>query len=76
VLTGNLLHGTMNYNLIGGLYMNELTMACRKLDVLLKSGIELDRQVKINQAWDTLSKMSYSKSIQRQKINNICKKNT
>ena len=54
--------------------MSELQLACRKLDILLKSGIELDRQVKINQAWAALSKMSYNKRIQRQKINSICKK--
>ena len=54
--------------------MNELKLACKKLDILLKSGIELDRQVKIDQAWATLSKMSYNKRIKRQKINNICKK--
>ena len=56
--------------------MNELKLACKKLDILLKSGIELDRQVKINQAWASMSKMSYNKRIKRQKINNICKKST
>ena len=56
--------------------MNELQLACKKLDILLKSGIELDRQVKIDQAWAALSKMSYNKRIQRQKINSICKKST
>ena len=54
--------------------MNELKLACKKLDILLKSGIELDRQVKIDQAWASMSKSSYSKRIQRQKINSICKK--
>ena len=56
--------------------MNELNLACKKLDILLKSGIELDRQVKIDQAWASMSKSSYNKRIQRQKIHNICKKNT
>ena len=56
--------------------MNELKLACKKLDILLKSGIELDRQVKIDQAWSSMSKVSYNKRIQRQKINSICKKNT
>ena len=54
--------------------MNELKLACKKLDILLKSGIELDRQVKIDQAWSSMSKVSYKSRIQNQKINNICKK--
>ena len=56
--------------------MNELKLACKKLDILLKSGIELDRQVKIDQAWSSMGKVSYKSRIQRQKINSICKKST
>lgn len=54
--------------------MNELKLACKKLDLLIKSGIELDRQVKIDQAWASMSKSSYSKRIKRQKMMNVCKK--
>jgi hypothetical protein len=54
--------------------MTELQLACKKLDIIIKSGIDLDRQKSIDQAWNTMSKSSYNKRIKRQKIANICKK--
>ena len=54
--------------------MTELQLACKKLDTIIKAGIDLDRQKSIDQAWNTMSKSSYSKRIQRQKMMSICKK--
>jgi hypothetical protein len=54
--------------------MTELTLACKKLDTIIKAGIDLNRQKSIDQAWNTMSKSSYSKRIKRQKMMSICKK--
>jgi hypothetical protein len=54
--------------------MTELTLACKKLDTIIKAGINLDRQKSIDQAWDHMAKSSYSKRIKIQKMMNICKK--
>lgn len=54
--------------------MTELQLACKKLDTIIKAGINLDRQKSIDQAWAYMAKVSYSKRIKRQKIASICKK--
>lgn len=64
----------VHYRQLREAIMTELTLACKKLDTIIKSGIDLDRQKSIDQAWNTMSKSSYSKRIKIQKINNICRK--
>jgi hypothetical protein len=54
--------------------MTELQLACKKLDTIIKAGIDLDRQKSIDQAWYSMSKSSYNKRIKRQKMINLYKK--
>ena len=53
--------------------MNELKLACKKLDILIKSGIDLDRSKAIAREWERMGKVSYKSRIQRQKINSLKK---
>jgi len=53
--------------------MSELTMACKKLDILIRSGIDLDRSKAIAREWERMGKVSYKSRIQRQKIDSLKK---
>ena len=53
--------------------MSELTMACRKLDILIRSGVDLDHSKAIAREWERLGKVSYKSRIQKQKINSLKK---
>ena len=53
--------------------MSELTMACRKLDILIRTGVDLDRSKAIAREWERMGKVSYKSRIQRQKINSLRK---
>jgi hypothetical protein len=63
----------MNYNLIGGSNMSDLQMACRKLDLLIKAGVDLDRSKAIAKEWARMGKVSYKSRIQKQKIDSLKK---
>jgi hypothetical protein len=73
VLTIIYIHGIVSYNLIGGLTMSELNLACKKLDLLIKSGIDLDRSKAIAREWKRMGKLTYKKRIISQKIDNLRK---
>lgn len=53
--------------------MNELNLACKKLDLLIKSGIDIDRSKAIAKEWERMGKLTYSKRIIRQKMDNLRK---
>ena len=53
--------------------MNDLQLACKKLDVLIRSGIDIDRSKAIAREWERLGKVSYNSRIQKQKINSLKK---
>ena len=53
--------------------MSELQLACRKLDILIRSGVDLDRSRAIAKEWERLGKVSYKSRIQRQKMDNLRK---
>jgi hypothetical protein len=53
--------------------MSDLQLACRKLDLLIKSGVDLDHSKVIARAWATMGKTSYQTRIARQKINSLKK---
>ena len=53
--------------------MSELTIACRKLDLLIKAGVDLDRSRAIAKEWERMGKVSYKSRIQKQKINSLKK---
>ena len=53
--------------------MNDLTMACRKLDLLIKAGVDIDRSKAIAREWERMGKVSYKSRIQRQKIDSLKK---
>ena len=53
--------------------MTDLTMACRKLDILIRSGIDIDRSKAIAKEWESMGKVSYNSRIQRQKIDSLRK---
>ena len=53
--------------------MSELQQACRKLDILIRSGVDLDRSRAIAKEWERLGKVSYKSRIQKQKINSLKK---
>ena len=53
--------------------MSDLQLACRKLDILIRSGIDIDRSKAIAREWERMGKVSYKSRIQRQKINSLRK---
>ena len=53
--------------------MSDLKLACKKLDLLIKSGIDLDRSKAIAKEWERMGKLSYKKRIIRQKVDNLRK---
>ena len=53
--------------------MSDLTMACRKLDLLIKAGVDLDQSKAIAREWERMGKVSYNSRIQKQKINSLRK---
>ena len=53
--------------------MTDLTMACKKLDILIRSGIDLDHSKAIAREWERMGKVSYQTRITRQKIDNLRK---
>ena len=53
--------------------MNDLQLACKKLDILIRSGVDLDRSRAIAREWERLGKVSYKSRIQKQKINSLKK---
>ena len=53
--------------------MSELTMACRKLDLIIKAGVNLDHSKVIARAWATMGKLTYKSRIIRQKMDNLKK---
>ena len=53
--------------------MTDLTIACRKLDILIRSGVDLDRSRAIAKEWKRMGKVSYKSRIQRQKIYSLKK---
>jgi hypothetical protein len=53
--------------------MSELNLACKKLDLLIKSGIDIDRSKAIAKEWERMGKLTYSKRIISQKIDNLRK---
>jgi hypothetical protein len=57
----------------GGLTMMELNIACKKLDLLIKAGVDIDRSKAIAKEWERMGKVSYSSRIKRQKINSLKK---
>jgi hypothetical protein len=57
----------------GGLTMSELNLACKKLDLLIRAGVDLDRSKAIAREWERMGKLTYSKRIISQKIDNLRK---
>ena len=53
--------------------MTDLQMACKKLDLLIKAGVDLDHSKVIARAWASMRKTSYQTRIARQKINSLKK---
>ena len=53
--------------------MSELTMACRKLDLLIKAGVDLDRSKAIAKEWERMGKLTYKSRIIRQKMDSLRK---
>lgn len=53
--------------------MKELNLACKKLDLLIKASIDLDRSSAIAKEWERMGKLTYSKRIIRQKVDNLRK---
>lgn len=53
--------------------MTELNIACKKLDLLIRAGIDLDRSKAISREWERMGKLTYSKRIIRQKMDNLRK---
>ena len=53
--------------------MSELQLACKKLDILIRAGVDLDRSKAIAKEWERMGKLSYSKRIIRQKIDSLKK---
>ena len=53
--------------------MNDLQLACKKLDILIRSGVDLDRSRAIAREWERMGKVSYNSRIQRQKIDSLKK---
>ena len=53
--------------------MSDLTMACKKLDILIRAGVDLDHSKVIARAWASMGKTSYQTRIARQKINSLKK---
>ena len=53
--------------------MSDLQLACRKLDILIRSGIDLDHSKAIAREWERMGKVSYKSRIQRQKIDSLKK---
>jgi hypothetical protein len=48
-------------------------MACKKLDILIRSGIDLDRSKAIAREWERMGKLTYKSRIIRQKMDNLRK---
>lgn len=53
--------------------MTELNIACKKLDLLIRAGVDLDRSKAIAKEWERMGKVSYKKRIIRQKMDNLRK---
>ena len=53
--------------------MSELQLACRKLDLLIKAGVDLDRSRAIAREWERMGKLTYKSRIIRQKMDNLRK---
>ena len=53
--------------------MSDLQLACKKLDILIRAGVDIDRSKVIARAWATMGKTSYQTRIARQKINSLRK---
>ena len=53
--------------------MSELQLACKKLDILIRAGVDLDRSKAIAKEWERMGKLTYSKRIIRQKMDNLRK---
>lgn len=53
--------------------MSELNLACKKLDLLIKAGVNLDHSKAIAKEWERMGKVSYRSRIQKQKINSLKK---
>jgi hypothetical protein len=53
--------------------MTDLTMACKKLDLLIRAGIDIDRSKAIAKEWERMGKVSCKSRIQKQKIDSLKK---
>ena len=53
--------------------MSDLQLACRKLDLLIKAGVDIDRSKAIAREWERMGKVSYKSRIQKQKIDRLRK---
>ena len=53
--------------------MSELQLACRKLDILIRSGVDLDRSRAIAKEWKKMGKLTYKSRVIRQKMDNLRK---
>ena len=53
--------------------MTDLQLACRKLDILIRSGVDLDHSKAIAKEWERMGKISYKSRIQKQKIDSLKK---
>jgi len=53
--------------------MTDLQLACKKLDILIRAGVDLDRSKAIAKEWERMGKVSYKSRIQKQKINSLKK---
>ena len=53
--------------------MSDLQLACRKLDILIRAGVDLDHSKAIAREWERMGKVSYKSRIQKQKIDSLKK---
>ena len=53
--------------------MTDLQLACKKLDILIRAGVDLDHSKVIAREWERMGKVSYNSRIQKQKINSLKK---
>ena len=53
--------------------MSDLQLACKKLDILIRAGVDLDHSKAIAREWERMGKSSYQTRIVRQKINSLKK---
>jgi hypothetical protein len=53
--------------------MSDLQLACKKLDILIRAGVDLDHSKAIAREWERMGKVSYKSRVQKQKIDSLKK---